>query len=138
MLERVKDLFVIPRENITMCANRKLDWQSKTEVNTINLESVKELYEVEATHPPLAGDRTLMAGSRRQLISHFLDLPRHEQDEIAQTLGLLKDEDSEVLEDEWCGVLFQRANQAGKLHELWNEVEKRHEKGEPEKNPFVD
>jgi len=42
-----------PRDNFTKCANRKLDWQSKTEVNTINLESVKELYEVEATHPPL-------------------------------------------------------------------------------------
>jgi hypothetical protein len=137
VLDGVKDLFVVPRDNFTKCANRKLDWQSKTEVNTINMESVKELYEVEATHPPLVGNRTLMVGSRRQLIHHFLDLPRHTQDEIAQTLGLLKDGDGDILEDRWCGVLFQRAEQAGKLRELWNEVEKRHENGEPEKNPFV-
>jgi len=136
-LEAVKDLFVIPPGNFTICANRKLDWQTAKDVNTMNLEAVKELYEVEETHPPLVGNRSIMAGSRRQLINHFLDLPRHAQDEIAGTLGILKQGDSDILEDQWCGVLFQRADQAGKLRELWNEVEKRHENGEPEKNPFV-
>jgi hypothetical protein len=136
-LEGVKDLFVIPRENFATCANRKLDWQTKKDVNTMNMESVQELYDVEEKHPPLVGNRTQMVGSRRQLIHHFLDLPRHVQDEMAQTLGLLKDGDSDILEDQWCGVLFQRADQAGKLRELWDQVEKRHESGEPEKNPFV-
>lgn len=136
-LDQVKDLFVIPRDNVAKCASRKLDWQTREEVNRMNMEAVKELYEVEQAHPPLVGNRTLVVGSRRQLINHFLDLPRHTQDEIAKTLGLLKDGDGDILEDQWCGVLFQRADQAGKLRELWHEVEKRHEHGEPEKNPFV-
>lgn len=136
-LDQVKDLFVIPRGNVAKCASRKLDWQTREEVNRMNMEAVKELYEVEQAHPPLVGNRTLVVGSRRQLINHFLDLPRHTQDEIAKTLGLLKDGDRDILEDRWCGVLFQRADQAGRLRELWHEVEKRHEHGEPEKNPFV-
>ena len=128
---------MIPRDNIARCAKRKLDWQSSDDVNRMNMEAVRELYDVEEAHPPLVGNRTLMVGSRRQLIHHFLDLPRHTQDEIAQILGLLKDGDRNILEDQWCGVVFQRADQAGRLRELWNEVEKRHENGEPEKNPFV-
>jgi hypothetical protein len=136
-LEVVKDLIVVPRDNFTLCANRKLDWQGNNDVNTMNLGAVRELYEIEKTHPPLVGKRTIMAGSRRQLVDHFLDLPRHVQNEIAQTLGLLKEGDSHILEDQWCRILFQRADQNGKLHELWNEVEKRHDDGEPEKNPFV-
>lgn len=133
----VKDLFVIPRENVVTCAARKLDWQSSEVVNRMNMDAVKELYDVEEKHPPLVGNRTQMVGSRRQLIDHFLDLPRNIQDEIAQTLGLLTDGDSEILEDQWCGVLFQRADESGMLRELWDEVETRHENGEPEKNPFV-
>lgn len=136
-VKAVKDLFVIPRENFALCAGKELDWQTKKDVNTMNMENVQELYDVEEKHPPLVGNRTQMVGSRRQLIHHFLDLPRYTQDEIAQTLGLLKDGDSEILEDQWCGVLFQRADEGGKLRELWDEIEKRHENGEPEKNPFV-
>lgn len=136
-MDSISDLFMIPRENFTKCASLKLDWQSKADLNTMTVEAAKELYEVEQTHPPLVGNRTFMVGSKRQLIDHFLDLPRHTQDEIAQTLGLLKDGDDDILEDQWCGVLFQRAEKGGRLGELWNEVEKRHENGEPEKNPFV-
>jgi hypothetical protein len=136
-VKAVKDLFVIPRENFALCANKDLDWQAKEDANTMNMETVQELYDVEEKHPPLVGNRTQMVGSRRQLIHHFLDLPRYTQEEIAQTLGLLEDGDSEILEDQWCGVLFQRADESGKLRELWDEVERRHESGEPEKNPFV-
>ncbi|MGB2678037.1 MAG: hypothetical protein WAN12_13220 [Candidatus Acidiferrum sp.] len=136
-LESVKDLFVIPRTNFTKCANRKLDWQSEKDVNTMNMEAVRQLYDIEESHPPLVGNRTFMVGPRRQLINHFLELSREVQNEIAQALGLLREGDSNILEDQWCGVLFQRANKEGKLRELWNEVEKRHDKGEPEKNPFV-
>lgn len=136
-LGQVKDLFVIPRDNLVKCAARKLDWQGSEVINRMNMDAVKEIYEVEEKHPPLVGNRTQMVGSRRQLIHHFLDFPRGEQDEIAQTLGLLKDGDIDILEDQWCGVLFQRAEQDGKLRELWDEVEKRHEHGEPEKNPFI-
>lgn len=136
-LDQVKDLFVIPRDNVAKCANRKLDWQSNEDVNRLNMEAVEEMYAVEQAHPPLVGNRTLMVGSRRQLIHHFLDLPRYVQDEIAQVLGLSRAGDGNMLEDQWCGELFRRADQAGKLRELWDEIEKRHESGEPEKNPFV-
>jgi hypothetical protein len=135
-LDSVKDLFLVPRPNFIHCAERKLDWQSTREGNTINMEAVKELYEIEESHPPLVGNRTVMVGPKRQLVNHFLDLPRNIQDEIAYALGLLKDGDSEILEDQWCRVLFQRAHQDGKLHQLWDEVEKRHENGAPERNPF--
>jgi hypothetical protein len=136
-LEEVKDLFVVSPEKIAACAKRKLDWQSKNEVNTMNMEAVHELYEIEEKHPPLVGNRTFMVGPKRQLINHFLELSREAQNEIAQALGLFSEGDSDILEDQWCGILFQRANKEGKLRELWNEVEKRHESGEPEKNPFV-
>lgn len=135
-LDEVKDLFVISHEKIAKCAERKLDWQSEKEVNKINMEAVQELYKVEETNPPLIGNRAVMTGSRRQLINHFYDLSRSSQDEVAEVLGLLEKGDSEILEDEWCRVLFQRAMQRGKLRELWDEVEKRHELGEPENNPF--
>lgn len=135
-LDQVKDLFLIPRDKFPKGANLKLDWQTSKEVNTMNMETAKELYEVEESHPPLVGNRTIVVGSRRQLIDHFLDLPRHMQDEIARNLGLFKEGDNTILEDQWCGELFQRADQSGRLRELWNEVEKRHEHGESEKNPF--
>lgn len=136
-LKGVTDLFIIPPENYMLCANRKLDWQPQEGVNTMNMQAVEELYDVEEKHPPLVGNRTQMVGSKRQLINHFLDLPRYKQDEVAKTLGLLNDEDANILEDQWCGILFQRAVKAGKLRELWDEVEKRHEHGEPENNPFI-
>jgi hypothetical protein len=132
----VRDVFMIPRDNFIKCAELNLDWQSKADANKITLEAMKELYDVEESHPPLVGNRSIMAGSRRQLVNHFLDLPRHDQNEIAQALGLLREGDSDILENQWCGILFQRAAQSGKLYDLWNEVENRHEKGEPEKNPF--
>jgi len=137
VLEKVQDLFVIPREKFTVFAAKTLDWQLQKDVNTMNMHAVEELYAVEETHPPLVGNRASMGGSKRQLIHHFLDLPRHTQEEIAQMLGLLEDGDREILDDQWLGVLFKRVEQAGKLHDLWNEIEKRHEDGEPENNPFV-
>jgi hypothetical protein len=136
-LDSVKDLFVIPKDSFMMWANSKLDWQSDGEVNTMNMAAVKEMYAIEDLHPPLVGNRTFMVGPKRQLINHFLELSREAQNEIAQSLGLFSEGDSDILEDQWCGVLFQRANQSGKMRELWNEVEKRHENGEPEKNPFI-
>lgn len=135
-LDSVKDLFLIPKENFAECAKLALDWQPTMDANTMNLEAVKELHEVEETNPPLVGNRTLVIGSKRQLIEHFLDLPRHTQNEVAKTLGLLNEGDSGIPGDRWCGELFQRADRCGKLHELWNEVEQRHDYGEPEKNPF--
>ena len=133
---KVKDLFTVSPEQIAKGVERKLDWQSESKVNKMNMEAVQELYKVEEEHPPLIGNRAVMTGSRRQLINHFYDLSRTEQDEIAGALGLLEKGDSDILQDEWCRVLFQRALQKGKLRELWVEIEKRHEFGEPENNPF--
>jgi hypothetical protein len=133
---KVKDLFTVSQEQIAKGAERNLDWRSKTEVNKMNMQAVQTLYEVEEKHPPLIGNRASMTGSRRQLINHFYDLSRSLQDEVAEALGLLEKGDNDILEDEWCRVLFQRASQAGKLRDLWVEVEKRHDDGEPENNPF--
>ena len=120
----VQDLFLIPPQNFL-------------EANTMKPDALEEIYKVEETNPPLVGKRSVMFGSKRQLVNHFLDLQRHDQDQIAQALGLHEEGDSDILEDQWCRVLFQRADQNGKLRELWDEVEKRHQSGEPEKNPFI-
>ena len=136
-LEKVKDLFIVPPENFSSCAKRTLDWQPQKDVNTMNMASVQELYDVEEKYSPQVGNRASVTGSKRQLVEHFLDLPRHIQDEVAKGLGLFQTEDVNFVEDQWCQVLFQRANEQGKLHELWNQIETRHENGEPEKNPFA-
>jgi hypothetical protein len=136
-LESVNDLFVIPPDSFKVCAQLKLDWQDKRDSNAANMALVQEVYDTEEAHPPLAGNRTLMAGSKRQLVHHFLELPRHTQDEIAESLGLRQVGDADILEDEWCRILFGRASRDNKLKNLWDEVEKRHQNGEPEKNPFV-
>ncbi len=133
----VKDLIIVPQVNFLKCAKLDLSWKTTKDGTTMKSETVEEIYKSEETSPPLVGNRTLVMGPRRQLVDHFFDLPRHVQDEIARALGLLKEGDSEILEDQWCGVLFRRADQSGKLRDLWNEVEKRHNSGEPEKNPFV-
>lgn len=135
-LREVKDLFVVSTEAIAKCAEGKLEWKKEIGVNKINMEAVQELYEAEEKNPPLVGNRSLMVGPRRQLINHFYDLSRSLQDEVAQAVGLLQEGDHDILEDDWCRILFQRAFQEGKLRELWTEVEKRHEFGEPDKNPF--
>lgn len=136
-LDSVQDLFLIPQQKFAICADMKLDWQASKELNANSIEAAKELFEAEIENPPLVGNRTLMVGSRRELVEHFLDLPRHSQNEVAKILGLLNEGDEAILEDQWGGVLFQRATQTGKLRELWNEVEKRHEHGHPENNPFA-
>lgn len=134
--DRVQDIFMVPPEQIATGADRNLDWRSETNVNRMNMQAVQTLYEVEEKHPPLIGNRAVMAGSKRQLINHFHELSRSVQSEIAEALGLLKKGDSDILADEWCRVLFQRASQSGRLRDLWTEVERRHEFGEPENNPF--
>lgn len=135
-LESVRDLFLIPEDKFSGCAERQLDWQAQPDLNAQRMEAAKEVFEAEADNPPLVGNRRLVVASKRQLIDHFLDLSRTTQDEIAQALGLLNEGDDAILEDQWCGLLFQRAARSGKLRELWHEVEKRHEHGQPENNPF--
>jgi hypothetical protein len=134
-LDSIEDLILVPKSSFTECARLDLSWQ-KTKDATMKPETIEEIYKIEEANPPLVGNRTLMTGPRRQLVNHFLDLPRYVQDEIAKTLGLLTDGDENVLEIEWCPELFRRATQEGKLAQLWDEVEKRHEDGEPEKKPF--
>jgi hypothetical protein len=136
-LKEVKDLFKIPQPHFTKYANLDLDWQRDLDVNIMKVEALHDLYEVEEISSPLIGKGSIMIDPKRQLVNHFLDLQRHVQNEIAQILGLLQEGDIDIMEDQWCAVLFQRANQSGKIGELWNEVEKRHENGEPDKNPFV-
>jgi hypothetical protein len=134
-LDSIEDLILVPRSNFTECASLDLSWQ-KAKDATMKSEAVEEIYKAEEANPPLVGNRTLMIGPRRQLVNHFLDLPRHVQDEIANALGLLREGD-EVLSDlEWCPEVFRRATESDKLARLWNEVEQRHDEGDPEKNPF--
>ena len=98
--------------------------------------TLEQLYNLEVDHPPLAGNKSAVFNPPRRLAYHFLDLPYHVQMEIAQTLDLLQDEDRDQLDDELFRRFFRRAAGSGKLPDLWNEVEKKHPDGEPEKNPF--
>jgi hypothetical protein len=134
-LDSIEDLILVPQSNFTGFAKLDLSWQD-TKDATMKSETVEEIYKAEEANPPLVGNRTLMIGPRRQLVNHFLDLQRHEQDEVANAVGLLKDGDEAFSELEWCPEVFRRATKSGKLAQLWDEVEKRHEEGKPEKNPF--
>jgi hypothetical protein len=134
-LDSIDDLILVPKPKFVECAKLDLSWQT-TKDATMKSEAVEEIYKAEEANPPLVGNRTVMVGPRSQLVNHFLDFSRHVQDEVAKALGLLGDGDEAFSEVEWCPEVFRRATKEGKLADLWDEIEKRHEDGEPEKNPF--
>jgi hypothetical protein len=98
--------------------------------------TLEQIYNLEAENPPMIGNKSAVFSPLRKLAYHFLDLPYHMQMEIAQALGLLQDEDKDQLDAELFRRFFRRATESGKLSDLWNEVEKKHPDGEPDKNPF--
>ena len=62
--------------------------------------------------------------SARKLTYKFLSLPHHRQLAIAQKLGLVRDEDEGVRDNELYRRYFSRAQQENKLEDLWKTVEK--------------
>ena len=71
----------------------------------------------------------------RRLTYRFLSLPYRKRLEIAQGLGLLREEDKGLRDSELFKRFFARAKEKEILEQLWDEVERRH--GEKlEKNPF--
>lgn len=71
----------------------------------------------------------------RRMTYRFLTLPFRHQMAIAQALDLLTDEDQALAEELLFRVLFERAAKSGKLAQLWDETERRHD-GTPGENPF--
>lgn len=62
--------------------------------------------------------------SARRLTYKFLSLPHHRQVAIAQELGLVRDEDEGIRDNELYRKYFSRAEQERKLDQLWAAVEK--------------
>lgn len=77
----------------------------------------------------------------RTLTYRFLSLSYVSRIEIAQSLGLLQDEDKNVKDGELFTRFFRRANERDILEKLWDEVESRHANGRysenPSENPFA-
>jgi predicted phosphodiesterase len=73
--------------------------------------------------------------ANRRLTYRFLLLPYYQRTEIAVKLDLARDEDRDVGETERAGLFLKRAVAAGRLADLWDEVERRHP-DPATKNPF--
>lgn len=76
------------------------------------IEAKLELQEIATENP------------HRRLAYRFLTLPFRHQIAIANTLGILTDEDRKMGDDELFRVLFKRAGEQGLLKKLWDETEK--------------
>lgn len=72
----------------------------------------------------------------RRLTYRFLTLPFHVRVELANTLGLLQDDDKAASDRVLFQRIFKRAAERGLLAQLWSEVEQRH--GAPaDPNPYT-
>jgi hypothetical protein len=98
--------------------------------------TVQEVYQLEEEKSTMVGNRSAVFSPPRRLVQHFLDLPKHVQMEIARSFGLLHDEDKGQPDAELFRQFFRLATERGKLSELWDAVEKNHQDGKPDENPF--
>ena len=132
-----EDLILAPRSKFVEFAEG-LDqrWQGKSETMKVDDVKLEEAYKLEEDNPPLVGNKFAVFNPPRKLVYHFLELAKHDQLEIAGTLGLLAAEDEDLQDDQLFRNIFRRARELGKLADLWTAVEKRHPNGEPDKNPF--
>src|ERR1019366_8504631 len=73
----------------------------------------------------------------RRLTYRFLTLPFHERIAIANTLALLRDEDTGLPDRVLFERFFRRARDEGKLEMLWAEVERRHGDQSDGPNPYA-
>jgi len=72
----------------------------------------------------------------RTLTYRFLSLPYVSRIEIAQSLGLLQDEDKGVKDRELFRRFFRRAKERNILRRLWDEIGGRHVDDRYSENPF--
>ena len=70
----------------------------------------------------------------RKLTYRFLELPHVYRMEIVQSMGIVQEKN--VKDDELYVRMFIKARDEGRLAQLWEEIEKRHEDGNPNENPF--
>jgi hypothetical protein len=71
----------------------------------------------------------------RKLTYRFMDLPHHTKLKIAQSLGLIRDEDEGLRDAELYRRYFDRAAEMGKLADLWRAVENEYGNAK-EDNPY--
>lgn len=96
------------------------DWQSPKTVAKAPPTSADKLV-TQMTTQNVGGTNMRSA---RKLTYKFLSLPHHRQLEIAQMLGLVRDEDEGVRDNELYRRYFSRAQHENKLDDLWKAVEK--------------
>ena len=137
-LDSVEDLIFAPRDKfiefIARIDNRQV---SGTTGVAIKDEVLSEMYTLEAKSPPFVGSKTAVLNPARRLACRFLELPRHIQNSIAESLALIQDEDKKQPIAEQFRRFFQRASRDGNLADLWREVEAQYPDGEPANNPFA-
>jgi hypothetical protein len=73
----------------------------------------------------------------RTLTYRFLDLPHVVRLQIAQSLGLYRNEDEGLLDSVLFDRIFERATSDARLEQLWQKVEERHGDGQNPVNPYV-
>ena len=136
-LDSVEDLINVPSANFIAFVERFNNEGAKKEGAMADKSgALEKIYELEAKDPPFVGSKTAVFNPKRRLAYRFLDLPYHVQMAIAEALGLLQDDDKSQPAAEQFRRFFKRATDSGKLPDLWEEVEKKHPDGEPDKNPF--
>lgn len=84
---------------------------------------------------PVTGGR--LVNPARKLTYRFMSLPYQVRLEVAQSLSLIEDEDSDLQEAQRYETYFRRANERGLLEKLWETVERAHGSEPQSENPFV-
>lgn len=93
----------------------------------------------EAAGPPPGAPMpdTDTADAARTLTYRFLALPHVARLQIAQSLGLLADEDEGLRDAVLFDRIFERAGRDRRLEALWQKVEARHADGQNPTNPYT-
>lgn len=87
--------------------------------------------------PGKAADHTDASDAGRALTYRFLSLPHIVRIEIAQTLGLLEDDDEGLRDFQLLARIVERATERTKLEELWRSVEQKLGVEVPLSNPYL-
>lgn len=112
-------------------------WTRPEPVQTPRVEigETQEIEAVDAEAQSEVPEANVMDPARR-LTYRFLTLPYHDRIKIAQTLGLIKDDDKGLEDAELFKHFFRRAKDENLLARFWEEVESYHKDGKARPNPF--
>lgn len=131
-LPDVTDLIFAPRTNfIKFSETFEAGWEKDRPSQPD--PTLEKIFEIEADSPPFVGDTVTVISPYHQLVQHFSELPFHLKIEIAHAFG---EQDNRISDSELIRRIFRRAEQDGRLADLWHEIESRHKHGETEPNPF--